>query len=115
MIGLTSTYKLWAMLAILLFPGMTLAGGIPSGAMLGHAMPDAELQQERGMANIPMDLRALQNATSSGNSVVSSTNIGSNSIQGAAFGNASGIVNVIQNMGNNVIIQNAVIINVHMM
>lgn len=106
-------------LAILLaagFPIGAMAAGAPvKHGLLGPAVSDAQLGQARGMANVSSDVKGLLNATSSGNNAVSNTVVGSNSIQGHAFGNASGIVNVIQNFGNNVIIQNAVIVNINMM
>ena len=52
-------------------------------------------------------------ATSSNNSVVNSTT-GYNIISNGAFNSSSGLVNVIQNSGNNVLIQSSTIVNMQM-
>lgn len=92
--------------------GATLLPIEAAAAGFGSAVSDAQLGQTRGMAAVGADVNSLLNATSSGNQAVSTTVVGHNAIQDHAFGNASGIVNVIQNIGNNVIIQNAVIVNI---
>ncbi len=63
------------------------------------------------------DLFNLNNAVltgeSSGNSVVGGVT-GSNNIAGGSFTNTQGLVNVIQNSGNNVVIQSQTIVNMTM-
>lgn len=63
------------------------------------------------------DLFNLNNAVltgeSSGNSVVGGVT-GSNFIDGGSFTNTQGLVNVIQNSGNNVVIQSQTIVNMTM-
>ena len=56
---------------------------------------------------------AVLNADSSGNSVVGGVT-GSNFIDGGSFTNTQGLVNVIQNSGNNVVIQSQTIVNMTM-
>lgn len=56
---------------------------------------------------------ASQNANSSGN-VVNGGVTGSNQISTGSFSNTQGLVNVIQNSGNNVVIQSSTIVNMTM-
>lgn len=79
------------------------------------AMPD-ELDNERGREGV--DMTTLNNmnvrATLSGNQANNTVN-GYNIIDHGAFAQASGINSVIQNTGNNVVIQDATIVNVTIM
>ena len=52
-------------------------------------------------------------ATSTGNTIVSGVT-GFNSIGEGAFQNASGLINLVQNSGNGVIIQNSMTVNLNM-
>ena len=80
------------------------------------AAVDEELLDEARGAFTP-DLFNLNNAVltgeSSGNSVVGGVT-GSNSIDSNSFTNTQGLVNVIQNSGNNVVIQSQTIVNMTM-
>lgn len=77
---------------------------------------DAELGESRGTFS-PADILnldvATQNASSSNNSVVGGVT-GSNVIGDSSFSNTQGLVNVIQNSGNNVVIQSSTIVNMTM-
>lgn len=80
---------------------------------LNQAVSESALGNQRGMFSPGVDIGELMNATSTGNSVYSSFT-GTNNMGADAFSNVSGIVNVIQNVGNNVTIQNAVIVNLNL-
>ncbi|MEW5791422.1 MAG: hypothetical protein ACOY5C_12780 [Pseudomonadota bacterium] len=101
------------LLGTLLSGGAALADAPVDSFAMGHAVSEAELGHQRGTFAPGVDINELMKASSNGNSVYSSFT-GSNAIEGGAFGGASGIVNVIQNNGNNVIIQNAVIVSITM-
>lgn len=70
-----------------------------------------DLEENRG-AFSPVNTSYLM-ATSSNNSVTNSVT-GDNIISDDAFSNSSGLVNIIQNSGNNVLIQSSTIVNVEM-
>lgn len=74
-----------------------------------------ELGENRAKAMLEIDKVFINeqelNGSVSGNSAVN-TYSGDNIIDGNAFGNASGLINSIQNTGNNVLIQSATILNV---
>lgn len=70
-----------------------------------------DLEENRG-AFSPVNTSYLM-ATSSNNSVTNSVT-GDNVIADGAFNNSSGLVNIIQNSGNNVLIQSSTIVNVEM-
>jgi hypothetical protein len=75
----------------------------------------AELGEQRAQAKLEIDKLTLiapqQNGVVAGNSAVNTTT-GANSIGDTAFAGASGIVNTIQNTGNNVLIQSSTVVNV---
>lgn len=79
-------------------------------AAFGKPMPDTVLAQYRGGHAFTFNAQHL-NATLFDNEA-SNNLTGSNLITGDAFAGASGIPTVIQNSGNNVIIQNATILNI---
>jgi len=74
-----------------------------------------ELSENRAKALLEVDKVFINdqelNGSVSGNSAIN-TYSGDNIISGEAFGNASGLINSIQNTGNNVLIQSATILNV---
>lgn len=89
-------------------------------AGLGATLSDDALRGQDGRQDTRIDQLNLQmtdlqtNGTVSGNtlSVVNSTlTTGANSIGQGAFANAAGVVTVIQNSGNQVLIQNDMILN----
>jgi hypothetical protein len=75
----------------------------------------AELGEQRAKAKLEIDKLTIiapeQNGVVAGNSA-DNTTTGANSIADAAFVGASGIVNTIQNTGNNVLIQSSTVVNV---
>lgn len=87
---------------------------------LGQPMTEEGLGRQDGRQDIEIDQVSMQmtemqsSATMSGNNLSaldSSITTGLNSIAGGAFTNANGIVTVIQNSGNQVLIQNDMILN----
>ena len=82
------------------------------------ALDAADLGEMRARGNAPFQINELDmqigkvdaNASMDHNVVYSGVT-GSNSVAGNAFQGASGIATIIQNSGNNVIIQNATIVN----
>jgi hypothetical protein len=80
--------------------------------LTADVLGDAELANQRGGS----DTHISQNnatGTVSGN-VASQLNTGSNTISESAFSNTNGIPIVIQNSGNNVLIQNSTILNLQL-
>jgi hypothetical protein len=78
------------------------------------ATPEEErLDRQRGMADTHIELtNNTNNATATvGNNTASNLTTGNNVIRDGSFSNSSGIPMVIQNTGNNVVIQNATILN----
>jgi hypothetical protein len=75
----------------------------------------AELGEQRAKAKLDIENLTLiapqQNGVVVGNSAVNTTT-GANAISDTAFAGASGIINTIQNTGNNVLIQSSTIVNV---
>lgn len=85
---------------------------------LGQAVTDESLdaltgRQEMSINNLEMQvINSDQQAQADNNSIVNSSIMnGGNSISGSAFSQASGLVTVIQNSGNQVLIQNDLIMN----
>lgn len=82
------------------------------------ALPDElvsvdEMQQSRGGQNVELDYTSLASdidGLSSGNTAINTVN-GNNILSSGAFADSSGISNVIQNTGNNVLIQNSTVVN----
>lgn len=84
------------------------AGG--SLAFSQSVVLDTDLDGQRGGQDLhisEMDLKGVV-----GQNVATNLTTGGNFIGEGAFGNAAGIPLVVQNSGNNVLIQNAVIVNV---
>ncbi|KAF0219263.1 MAG: hypothetical protein FD174_2349 [Geobacteraceae bacterium] len=85
---------------------------------LGQAVSNENLGDQTGRQEIKLDQMYMQLSTSDqkaqadSNSIINSaiTN-GANAIGGSAFSQASGIITVIQNSGNQVLIQNDMIMN----
>lgn len=74
-----------------------------------------QLDSERAKAYIEVDRVVINdqelNGTVSNNSAINTVS-GDNNISGTAFESTSGFVNSVQNTGNNVLIQNATIVNI---
>jgi hypothetical protein len=77
-----------------------------------NVLGDEELANQRGGADTHLN---QNNATGTvAGNVASQLNTGSNTISESAFSNSSGIPIVIQNSGNNVLIQNSTILNLQL-
>jgi len=79
---------------------------------LGTAIPDATLANNRGGYDVQTSTNNLT-ATLEENQALSNVT-GNNTISSGAFVGASGFATVVQNSGNNVIIQNSTILNLEM-
>lgn len=82
---------------------------ISSSDEFAVSVSDAELEQNRG-EGYSFQLSTLT-ATMDGNTVTGGQT-GNNNIDNDSFGNAAGIVSVIQNTGNNALIQSVFTVNV---
>jgi len=83
----------------------------PATASFGQPVPDQVLAQNRGGHAIAFNAQYLDAQLFDNQAAYNRT--GNNQISGQAFAGTSGIPTAIQNSGNNVIIQNATIVNVH--
>lgn len=86
---------------------------------LGDALSGEELEEISGRQGIEIDRIEVQWSTMNlnaqmGENVLFSDSTGMNIVTQEAFSNASGIATVIQNSGNQVIINNALILNLRM-
>lgn len=83
--------------------------------MMGDALSEEDLSGERGEGTVLIDDISVNHAdldaTSVGNSVVNAVT-GDNYIGSTAFNGANGMIGVIQNTGNNVVIQKSTIVNI---
>ena len=77
------------------------------------AMSSDELDIQRGGADTQVLNKSTLNGVVSDNQV-NSLNTGSNLVTEGSFAGTSGFATVIQNSGNNVLIQNSTIINLHL-
>lgn len=111
------TYTLIGISALLLnaLPPSALAdeeGGAPEPGALGAAIPDAQLASNRGGHTLELNTNNLDGKLYDNQAVANVT--GNNYITNGAFSGTSGMPTVIQNSGNNVLIQNATILNLKM-
>ncbi|GLQ96320.1 hypothetical protein [Dyella mobilis] len=86
-----------------------------SGALVdgfGQAVSTSALQSYSGGSSLVQSNQNLTGNVSSDSA--SQVTTGNNAIAGGSFEGASGLPSVIQNTGNNVLIQNGVIVNVQM-
>jgi len=123
--------SLAAVAAALLVPGASIAAtpdDAPSGPRIFVASPasapaamawpgnrvvdDRELSRQRGGADLHVNENNAR-ASVHGN-VATNLSTGNNSIQGESFAGMSGVPMVVQNSGNNVVIQNSTILNLQM-
>ncbi|KAB7624392.1 hypothetical protein [Alkalilimnicola sp. S0819] len=100
--------------------GLSLLGAAQAtpptdGVALGQAVADSELNHSRGRTSLHrVELSEIsESAVLSGNSAAGART-GANTVLRGAFAGMNGVNSVIQNSGNNVIIQDATIVNVHM-
>lgn len=91
--------------------GVAQAGALETKKW-GHPVAPAQLDAQRGGTDIgPVTINTnMLNAKLFDNSAVDNVT-GKNTITGGAFAGASGLPTVIQNSGNNVIIQNGTVLN----
>ena len=81
---------------------------------LGTALGEQALEQHRGRETRNTEINWQEtNGSVEGNRASANVN-GSNYIRDGAFSNASGLPITVQNTGNNVLIQNSVILNLDM-
>ena len=107
--------KRWPVAAVVLLSGAAWAGGgiEPGAADFGSPVEERALEQRRaGESRLELNLQETR-ATLRDNRAVNTVN-GDNYITGGAFHAASGFPLAVQNTGNNVVIQNAFIINLDM-
>lgn len=83
----------------------------PDTFEIAEAVSDGELASQRGTFN--PSTSSFLFADSSNNVAINSVT-GQNNISDSAFNNASGVVSVIQNTGNNVVIQSSTVVNLEM-
>lgn len=86
---------------------------------LGQAITPNDLglqsgRQDISIEEVPIQLSTSKQAGSLNGNVLTSTSTGANSIDTSAFSNMNGIATIIQNSGNQVLIQNSTIVNVMM-
>lgn len=97
-------------------PILALAGspqtGAPQASFLGAPVPESALSQYRGARDITFNLQNTEGQLY--NNQATNTVSGGNQISDQAFSGMNGFSTVIQNSGNNVLIQNATIVNVKM-
>jgi hypothetical protein len=103
---------LWRVPILVLLTAAPLAGVIaaPDMTTFGKPVSDQVLAHHRGGHAINLNVQDL-NANLFNNQADNNIT-GTNQITGHAFDGSSGVPTVIQNSGNNVIIQNATILNV---
>lgn len=75
------------------------------------AVPGGDLEKKRGGELIEAELTGAMLDAVSSNNVTIGGSTGSNVIGHDAFGHADGVTSVIQNSGNNVVIQSATVVN----
>jgi hypothetical protein len=92
-------------------PLITFAATPPDATSFGKPVPDNVLAHHRGGHAITFNQQHLDANLYDNQAAYNLT--GSNQVSGHAFANTSGVPTVIQNSGNNVIIQNATVLNVH--
>lgn len=109
-------------LACCSFSGLAHSDDIANAwASMFHATPlsdaDLDVQHARGVGEtvnidqLNVQLNDLRESAKLEHNYVYSSNTGNNTVSHDAFSGSSGFATVIQNSGNNVIIQNATIIN----
>lgn len=81
-------------------------------AALGAPVTTGQLQELRGGSEAPVDVVRLTGTTAS--NTARDVQTGTNTITGGAFASLNGIPVVIQNTGANVLIQNALILNLQL-
>ncbi|WP_097459109.1 hypothetical protein [Mangrovitalea sediminis] len=111
----TGLLKVLTLSTLVLLPSQLWAAPPPhqhdaGQALLGKAVPDTLLADKRGGHETTFNTNEL-NAKLYENQAIANVT-GTNTISTSAFSGMSGYATVVQNSGNNVIIQNATILNV---
>ena len=96
---------------LLVWAGPPPAGQLPVSA-LGMPVSDTALSQYRGARDITFNLQDTRGQLY--DNQAANTVSGSNHVSDQAFSGLNGFSTVIQNSGNNVLIQNSTIVNVKM-
>lgn len=107
----TSNRWLGALGLVLLSGGVWAADGADTvaGADFGAPLAQEALETQRGQSGLEFNLQETK-AVVAGNKAIN-TDTGSNFIKDNAFRDAGGLPIAIQNTGNNVSVQNAIIFN----
>jgi len=92
----------------------TPPGQEPPPSSFGPATPSDQLQDMSGGSNTTNNVNAQTLNGTMSDTEAKGTFSGSNVVSGSAFGSSAGLPTVIQNSGNNVLIQNATIVNIRM-
>jgi hypothetical protein len=84
----------------------------PQASSMGAPVSESALSQYRGARDITFNLQDTEGQLY--NNQATNTLSGGNQVSGQAFAGLNGFSTVIQNSGNNVLIQNSTIVNVKM-
>ncbi|WP_237173099.1 hypothetical protein [Paracandidimonas lactea] len=103
--------QLLALMILQAAPVFALAA-TPQPVSLGAPVSDTELSQYRGARDITFNQQNTEGYLY--NNQATNTVSGHNQVSGEAFSGMNGFSTVIQNSGNNVIIQSSTIVNVQM-
>ena len=95
-------------------PPDSVAASSTSRAGFDQPVDQATLDSQRGGSQLVLVHNDMTLTGSTAGNMAEQVNTGSNAISAGAFANMSGIPVVIQNSGANVLIQNAVILNLQM-
>ncbi len=95
-------------------PPDSVAASSASRAGFDQPVDQATLDSQRGGSQLVLVHNDMTLTGSTAGNMAEQVNTGSNAISAGAFANMSGIPVVIQNSGANVLIQNAVILNLQM-
>ena len=101
--------RLLALMVLAFAPALATAAS-PQVGSLGAPVPESTLSQYRGARDITFNLQNTEAQLHDNQAV--NTISGNNQVAGQAFSGSNGLPTVIQNSGNNVIIQSATIVNV---
>lgn len=101
---------------ICLFAAMGLASSVAAEEWMNQPRMSADqLENASGRQGVPLQWQfndSQQNADVTGNTLSGNSMTGNNQISDQAFGNMSGIATVIQNTGNQVVIQDSTQVNI---
>lgn len=104
-----TTRRLMALVLCGLLPAWSMAAPLETGSF-GAPVTDQALSNYRGARDITFNLQDTEAQLYNNQAIA--TMSGTNQVAGSALANSSGMSTVIQNSGNNVVIQSATIVNV---